>query len=391
MAMDVKSNQPSPVLTDPAPLTKPRLGLSCNLVPCSTTASYTSGIPSGHYLGISRKKHWQNNIENVYPNGWLDAMKASSPTHRNHATKDESSEQDAAFRLWEVAYPSALGSFKLITNSARGKRILLFLDYDGTLSPIVDNPDFAFILDGMRPVIHEAAKLFATAIISGRRRDQVYKFVGLSELYYAGSHGMDITVPVNDSSNVCCGKVDQASRGGQGNELNFFQPANEFLSMIDEVFNSLVESTKGIDGIKVENNKFCVSVHYRCVKEEKWDAVSQQVQIVLQRYPRLRLTHGRKVMEVRPKIKWDKGKAVEFFIETLGPANCHDVFPIYIGDDRTDEDAFKVLKERHEGIGILVSEVPKETSASYTLKDPSEVKSFLECLIKWRKSENLGI
>ncbi|CAN6450841.1 unnamed protein product [Victoria cruziana] len=389
--MDVKSNQPSPVLADPAPLTKPRLGVSCNLVPCSTTASYTSGIPAGHYLGIGRKKHWPNNIENVYPNRWLDAMRASSPPHRNYATKDEYSDQDAAFHLWEGALPSALGSFNVITNSARGKRILLFLDYDGTLSPIVNDPDFAFLLDGMRPVISEAAKLFPTAIISGRRRDQVYRFVGLPELYYAGSHGMDITVPVKDSSLVCRDKVHQASRDKQSNELNLFQPAKEFLPMIDEVFKSLVENTKEIDGVRVENNKFCVSVHYRCVNEEKWNAVSQHVQFVLQRYPRLRLTHGRKVMEVRPKIKWDKGKAVEFFIESLGVANCSDVFPIYIGDDRTDEDAFKALKERHEGIGILVSEVPKETSASYTLKDPTEVKIFLECLVKWRKSEKLGI
>lgn len=63
---------------------------------------------------------------------------------------------------------------------------------------------------------------------------------------------------------------------------------------------------------------------------------------ILSEYPKLRLTQGRKVLEIRPTIKWDKGKALEFLLESLGFANSNDVLPIYIGDDRTDEDAFKV-------------------------------------------------
>jgi len=103
------------------------------------------------------------------------------------------------------------------------------------------------------------------------------------------------------------------------------------------------------------------------------------VKSVLKDYPKLKLTQGRMVFEVRPTIKWDKGKALEFLLESLGFADCTDVIPVYIGDDRTDEDAFKVLRRRGrgqgqgQGVGILVSKHPKETTASYSLQEPAEV------------------
>lgn len=117
--------------------------------------------------------------------------------------------------------------------------------------------------------------------------------------------------------------------------------------------------------------------------------MGEQVKSVLNDYPKLKLTQGRKVLEIRPTIKWDKGKALEFLLESLGFANSNDVFPIYIGDDRTDEDAFKVLRNRNQGIGILVSKVPKETEASYTVQDPSEVEIFLRLLVEWKRKRSI--
>ena len=103
-----------------------------------------------------------------------------------------------------------------------------------------------------------------------------------------------------------------------------------------------------------------------------WGELSEAVKGVLRGYPKLRLTQGRMVLEVRPTIKWDKGRALEFLLESLGFADCANVLPVYIGDDRTDEDAFKVLRRRGQGVGILVSKHPKETSASYSLQEPAE-------------------
>src|SRR6266542_634681 len=92
----------------------------------------------------------------------------------------------------------------------------------------------------------------------------------------------------------------------------------------------------------------------------------------------LRKIDGKKVYELLPNIDWDKGKAVLWLLEKLGLEHPN-TRPIYIGDDRTDEDAFRALEQR--GVGILVSEEPRVTAASYSLRDPSEVERFLSELI----------
>ncbi|KAK6936316.1 Trehalose-phosphatase [Dillenia turbinata] len=404
--MDLKSNHTSPVLADPAPINKSRLGIHSSLFHYPTSgAVFSTGL---RHLIIPKRK--PGILDDVRSSSWLDAMKSSSPPHKK-MTKDLNSEiavDDVAlaYRAWMLNYPSALASFEQITTIAKGKRIALFLDYDGTLSQIVDNPDTAFMTSTMRTAVRNVSKYFPTAIISGRSRDkvclgcvityllfhhqfkQVHEFVGLTELYYAGSHGMDIMGPdrrgTSDNQPTCAKSTDKL-----GKEVNLFQPASEFLPMIDEVFRSLVNITKEIPGAKVENNKFCVSVHYRNVDEKNWEEIAQCVHDILKDYPRLRLTHGRKVLEVRPVIDWDKGKAVEFLLESLGLNNCNDVLTIYVGDDRTDEDAFKVLREGNLGYGILVSSVPKESKAYYSLRDPTEVMQFLNSLVTWKQSNAL--
>ncbi|CAL9107472.1 unnamed protein product, partial [Musa acuminata var. zebrina] len=203
-------------------------------------------------------------------------------------------------------------------------------------------------------------------------------FVRLRELYYAGSHGMDIKGPTKRT------KHTKAKT-----KAVLFQPATEFLPMIDEVYKALMEKTKLIQGSRVENNIFTLSVHFRCVDEKIWSSLAELVRSVLKDYPKLRLTMGRKVLEIRPSIKWDKGKALEFMLESLGLADSGNVFPVYIGDDRTDEDAFKVLHGRRQGLGILVSEVIRETSARCSLRQPAEVQKFLRRLVEWKRSASL--
>ncbi|RCV20863.1 hypothetical protein SETIT_4G092100v2 [Setaria italica] len=289
----------------------------------------------------------------------VEAIRASSPTRC--PAVDE-------YEAWTSKHPSALGSFDKITAAARGKRIVMFMDYDGTLSPIVTDPDMAFMTAEMRTSVRDVAKHFPTAIVTGRCVEKVCSFVGLSELYYAGSHGMDIKGPSS--------KDDQTV---------LLQPAREFLPVIDKAFRALEEETRATPGARVEHNKFCLSVHFRCVDEKSWSSLAEQVKAVLRDFPELKLTEGRKVLEIRPSIMWDKGKAVEFLLKSLGFDDRSDVLPVYIGDDRTDEDAFKVLKKRGQGLGILVSKCPKETDASYSLQDPIEVMEFLVRLVEWKR------
>lgn len=382
----MKSSHTAPVLADSAPLSNSGLGVYSSLLPYSPPGT---AFNPDLLITVPRKKNGLFGDIRA-SSSWLDAMKSSSPSYKK--TEDINSElasadKDIAYQMWMLKYPSALASFEQISNFAMGKKIALFLDYDGVLSPIVDNPDCAFMSNEMRAAVQKVAMYFPTAIISGRSRDKVHEFVGLTELYYAGSHGMDIVGPVRNSiydDPNCVKSTDK-----QGKEVNLFQPAREFLPMIDEVYNSLIKSTKEIKGAKVENNKFCVSVHYRNVEEKSWETVAQCVDEVIKDYPRLRLTHGRKVLEIRPVINWDKGKALSFLLESLGLSNRDDVLPIYVGDDRTDEDAFKVLRDGNLGYGILVSSVPKESNAFFSLRDPQEVMEFLKSLVAWKKSSAL--
>ncbi|KAK7351016.1 hypothetical protein VNO77_10138 [Canavalia gladiata] len=290
----------------------------------------------------------------------------------------------SGYDSWVVRHPSALNSFDRMMKAASGKRIVVFLDYDGTLSPIVNDPDRAFMSDEMRAAVYEVATYFPTAIISGRSRDKVKDFVKLNNLYYAGSHGMDImapSMPVRSSD----GKRCDIACNTDGTEVPF-QPAKKFLPAIREILRKLENEVKEIQGAMIEDNGFCISVHFRRVQDKDYDVLEEKVKSVLEKNPQFCLTDGKKVMEIRPSIKWNKGNAVEYFLDTLGLSSCSDILPVYIGDDRTDEDAFKVIQRRGQGYPIIVSSIPRETNALYSLRDPSEVLTFLSRLAKWRKT-----
>lgn len=259
-------------------------------------------------------------------------------------------------------HPNLLVNFCQLTELARNKLVTVFLDYDGTLTPIVNNPDEAFLSDSTRKVIKRLANLFPTAIISGRGRDKVEEFVQLSELYYAGSHGMDIAAP--KSANIEVG----------------FKPAAQYEELIQIVTHRLWETVQNIPGASVENNRYCVSVHFRNCAPESYMDVVNAVESIVSQEPELCMTRGRKVLEVRPKVNWDKGTALVYLLSMLGISK-DEVFCIYIGDDRTDEDAFQVLKEKNLGAGVLVSSRMKPTEGMWTVRDPSEVSELLNLLV----------
>jgi alpha,alpha-trehalase len=246
--------------------------------------------------------------------------------------------------------PSALEHVQEIA-AGSGQRAV-FLDYDGTLTPIVSHPENAWLSDSMRQTLRELAVRAPVAILSGRDLDDVRRRVDIDTIVYGGSHGFDIVLP----------------RGLRR------QVATEFLPNLDAAEKELREQLAGIRGARVERKHFSVAAHYRNVKGSDALGVEQVVSEVAARYPELRRIDDKKVYELLPKIDWDKGKAALWLLETLelGRGN---VRPIYIGDDRTDEDAFCALGQR--GIGILVSEQSQPTAARYSLRDPAEVERFL--------------
>ncbi|MFS7925050.1 putative trehalose-phosphatase [Helianthus anomalus] len=283
------------------------------------------------------------------------------------------------YQSWLKKHPSALETFDEMIVRAKGKKIVVFLDYDGTLSNIVPNPDEAFMSKKMRRVVSEVARCFPTAIISGRSRDKVYGFVKLDDIYYAGSHGLDIAAPFQCQNRP----VDK-----NGEEVVRFQPAQIYQPLIYKILDVLKEETNDIKGVMLENNKFCVSVHFRHVSDKDFPVLEEVVKSLVDDLGEFRLSEGKKVFEIRPDIEWDKGHALEYLLETLGYGSSKDVLPIYIGDDRTDEDAFKAIKKRGKGYSIVVSTSPKDTMASYSLRSPSDVKKFLSRLVTWKNNSD---
>ncbi|KAL2336168.1 hypothetical protein Fmac_010614 [Flemingia macrophylla] len=305
-------------------------------------------------------------------------MKSISPT------KDEKGEL-CSYDSWLGKHPSALDNFEEVMNIAEGKEIVVFLDYDGTLSPIVDDPDQAYMSDAMRSAVREVAYCFPTAIVSGRSKDKVYEFVKLRNVYYAGSHGMDISTPLG-SSKYEDQKHQIKAVDEKGNHVVHFHPATDFLPTIQEIIKVLKEKTTRIKGSIIEDNMFCVTIHYRRVKnDEDVDVLREIVKSIMKGYPNFNISGGRKVMEIRPNVNWDKGRAVGYLLESLGFDNSNNVLPMYLGDDKTDEDAFKVIRQIGRGFPIIVSSIAKDTEASYSLRDPADVLTFLIRLAKWKK------
>ena len=247
--------------------------------------------------------------------------------------------------------PSALEHVEEI--AASGDRgLAIFLDYDGTLTPIVSRPDKAVLTESTREILRTLAAKIPVAILSGRELKDVRNQVSIDEIIYAGSHGFDIAGP----------------RGLRRQE------AREFLPALDEAEKELREKLDDIAGTLIERKCFSIAVHYRNVNENDFPKLERVFSEIAAGYRELRRIDGKKVYELLPNIDWNKGKAVLWLLEKLRLVHP-DARPIYIGDDRTDEDAFRALERR--GAGILVSEEPKATAASYSLGNPAEVERFL--------------
>ena len=237
-------------------------------------------------------------------------------------------------------------------------RPAFFLDYDGTLSPIVDRPELAVMSEEMRDVVKRLSKKFTVAIVSGRMREDVEKLIGIEGLIYAGSHGFDISGP----------GISMIERR-----------AKEMIPLIAETIKRLSEHLGSIKGILIEEKKFSVAVHYRLVEESCLSRIKDCVNEIIQDNKSLRLMSGKKVFEILPAIDWDKGRAVRWITQALG-ISWTEASVIYIGDDTTDEDAFRVIRTR--GTGILVSENPRDSAADFRLSSTEEVKNLFSEIVR---------
>lgn len=253
--------------------------------------------------------------------------------------------------------PDALKEIEEVFEIVREKTPCLFLDYDGTLTPIVSNPDEARLSDKTRKILIDLSRTISIAVISGRDRKDLVSKLEVSNLIYAGSHGFDITGPNNLEMQ--------------------YAPGLKTLPALDEAEKHLREKLKDFEGIKIERKKYAIAVHFRNVAEDNIKDIDKAVYEEIDQQEKLKIGVGKKILELKPDLDWNKGRALIWIMETL-ELNEKNYLPIVIGDDITDEDAFEAVSGK--GIGIIVGSHGHKTSASYRLNSPDEVVHFLEHL-----------
>jgi len=257
------------------------------------------------------------------------------------------------------ALPSALGDLEGISRRLREGIPAVFLDYDGTLSPIVEDPGRAVISDRARAVVADLARRCLVAVVSGRDLADVRARVGLSELIYVGSHGYEVMWPGGTVS-------EQAGAGA-------------FLSSLDSAERALTSAVEGIAGARVERKRFALALHYRQVAEADLPRLEAAFDEVSRQHRDLRRGAGKKVLELRPDMDWDKGRMVLSLLARSHVDGTRAV-PLYIGDDLTDEDAFRAIDGN--GVTVLVGDHGQATAAQYSLADVPEVVDFLDGLVE---------
>jgi len=253
-----------------------------------------------------------------------------------------------------ASLPSPLTDRAAFERALEGRRPAVFLDFDGTLTPIAERPDQTRLSAGARRAVRDLAALLPLAIVSGRDREDVERLVGIEELVYAGSHGFDIRGP-----------------GGLRMEHD---EAQRCLPDLEAAAARLEAGLEGIGGVLLERKRFALAAHYRNVAVTDLPAVESAVARAVAGRDRLERRSGKKVFEILPRLDWDKGKAVRWLLRALRiDEKVHR--PLYVGDDLTDEDAFRELEGR--GLGIVVGRPDHRTSAGFALADPAEVEAFL--------------
>jgi trehalose-phosphatase len=250
--------------------------------------------------------------------------------------------------------------FSKIKELLENKFILLLLDYDGTLTPIAETPGKAIIRKDTKELLQKLSKsnLCKIGIISGRKLEEIKNIVGIDGIIYAGNHGFQIEGP----------KIKHEMAVSLG-----------YKKILERIKIQLQEKLSGIKGVFVEDKKLSLALHFRLADPQQISLIKtafhESVILYLVRN-KIKIRPGKKILEVIPPVHWDKGRIVLWLLARQDALSKDGkIVPIYIGDDTTDEDAFKVLKNR--GLTIFVGRTGS-SQAKYYVKDVKEVQAFLK-------------
>lgn len=244
-----------------------------------------------------------------------------------------------------------------VTTRFANKNIFLFLDYDGTISPIVEYPDKAYIPENIRETLKRLVSDsgLRIGIISGRSLKDIKNRVDIPGIIYSGNHGLEIARP--------------------GFQYEYEVP-NLYHQTLEDIKKELREALKDFEGVILEDKGLTLSIHYRLADV----GIVPDLHAILGRYygsKVVNLREEKKTFEIVPLLAWNKGNAVLSILNDCTHIFGKELFPIYLGDTLTDEHAFIALNDT--GLTIRVGYYA-HSSAQYYLNDVADVNEFLNRL-----------
>jgi trehalose 6-phosphate phosphatase len=239
--------------------------------------------------------------------------------------------------------------------------VLFLSDYDGTLTPIVGRPVDAVLSPDIRDKLARLARqpAFSVGVISGRAISELKSMVGIEGIYYAGNHGLEI----------------------EGPGISYITPeAGTSRAVMRELAGQIAAALADTDGVIIQDKGLSISVHYRLVAKGEERRVTDTVHrltTVPCNEGKIRVFAGKKVWEIRPPVDWDKGRAVKTIAGEIKKIRQREnLLTVFLGDDVTDEDAFKVVR-RPEGWSVYVGPDTATSAAGYCLNSTEEVGTLL--------------
>lgn len=240
------------------------------------------------------------------------------------------------------------------------KHIFIFLDFDGTLTPIVETPGKACLSKKVKEILEALleSQNIGVAFISGRSLEDIKNKIAIQNAIYAGNYGLEIEGP----------KIKYKSLVSEN-----YRP------IIQRIKNELEKKIVSIPGAFVEDKGLTLSLHYRLVNKKQIPEIKTIFHETLITHiagGKIKTKSGKRVLEIMPPVEWDKGKVVLWLLARaqFGLAE-KEILPVYFGDDVSDEDAFKAL--RNKGINVFVGKT-KNSSAQYYVNNPNETVEFLK-------------
>ncbi len=246
---------------------------------------------------------------------------------------------------------------KILKRLERGGSVILFLDYDGTIVPIVKRPELAKPHPMRRKLLEKISKKIPVAIVSGRSLYDLKKLVKIKGIYLIGNHGLEILFK---------------------REIWVHPYAIRMKKYIGKTLKRIEDRLKNLRGVIVEDKGLSGSIHYRLLNQDKKKALKSIIEEEISKSKgKLKIKKGKKVFEIRLNLNWNKGDGVKKLLSLLNLKN--EALKIYIGDDETDEDAFRIFKGGD--LTILVGR-KKSSFAKFRLKNVNKVWLFLKELLK---------